>query len=696
MRMAFIPAPTLEKSVTRNQSRGKQRANAVTQFVAVDGEGMGRNAEHKYVLFGIGNTYISRNTDIQWWEAFTALYDHYRDNMGSAYVGFFLSYDFTRILRSLPQSRAEMLFLPERIATRRRRHNHARPFPVACTDPTGIEWEFDILGSKRLAIRPRACDCPRRAGFPLCKCKAASWLYVCDAGPFFQAAFLTVIEPSAWQEPIVSDEEYERIALGKSLRDVAVFDQDMIDYNQLENEALTRVMGELDKGLRQIGVRLKVSQWFGPGQAAQEWLKTLKLPKTEALREIIPEWFMKAAQQSYYGGWFEIFMHGHIPGETHEYDINSAYPAIIATLPCLQHGKWARGRYDTKLPKDGYTLVHCRIRGNDRYIGPVPFRRKDGSICRPLVAEGIYWLAEIRAAQAAGLVSELDILEWWHYLPCDCPAPLASIKSLYSKRLEVGKDTPLGKSCKLIYNSAYGKFAQSVGGEFVQYGNAIYASLITSGCRRMILNAIGTHPERSQAVTMVATDGVYFSSPHPTLHVAGNLGEWSHSVKKNLTQFKPGVYWDDKSREAISAGKSAKFKSRGISAKDFGKRISDIDAGFRDARSILSGNWPEIEFTIGFSMVTCKQALRRNNWASAGEVSEKNVKHTSDATDKRGSLYLASGTIRSKPLLHAYPDNDTDISTPYSETFGWAYESDENGVTPDGTVDETTRWVVLE
>lgn len=471
----------------------------------------------------------------------------------------------------------------------------------------------------------------------------------------------------------------------------------MIEYNQLENEILVRVMTELDKGLRQIGVRLKVSQWFGPGQAAQEWLKTLALPKSTDLKEIIPEWYMKAAQQSYYGGWFEIFMHGHIPGETHEYDINSAYPHIIATLPCLQHGKWTRGRYDTALPSEGYTLVHCRIRGNDPYIGPVPFRRTDGSICRPLHAEGVYWLHEIRAAQDAGLVSSLDILAWWNYLPCKCPAPLASIRELYKIRQSVGKDTPLGKACKLIYNSAYGKFAQSVGGEFVQYGNAIYASLITSGCRTMILNAIASHPDRAQSVTMVATDGVYFASVHPSVKISSELGDWSHSIKNNLTQFTPGVYWDDKSRAAIRAGKSPRFKSRGISAKDFAGRLHDIDASFREYREILRGNWPEIEFTIGFSMVTCKQALRRNNWASAGEVSRKNVKHTSDAGDKRGSLYMVGGNcIRSKPLLHAYPDQQSDISTPYSESFGWQYDSDENGITPDGTVDETTRWVVLE
>src|SRR6185312_6510244 len=53
---------------------------------------------------------------------------------------------------------------------------------------------------------------------------------------------------------------------------------------------------------------------------------------------------LDAARSSYYGGWFEIFAHGHIPEVTWEYDINSAYPAIISRLPCLSHGRWEYGR----------------------------------------------------------------------------------------------------------------------------------------------------------------------------------------------------------------------------------------------------------------------------------------------------------------------------------------------------------------
>ena len=72
------------KSATQHSARARKRANAIARFVAVDGEGSGNLADHKYVLLGVGDTYITSSEQIQWWEAFTALYDHYRTHQGYA------------------------------------------------------------------------------------------------------------------------------------------------------------------------------------------------------------------------------------------------------------------------------------------------------------------------------------------------------------------------------------------------------------------------------------------------------------------------------------------------------------------------------------------------------------------------------------------------------------------------------------
>ena len=166
----------------------------------------------------------------------------------------------------------------------------------------------------------------------------------------------------------------------------------------------------------------------------------------------------------------------------------------------------------------------------------------------------------------------MEYLSWLEYEPCDCKPPLRGLAGLYDARLRVGKDTPTGKAYKLIYNSMYGKLAQSVGNP--KFANSIYASLITAGCRTMILNAIATHPGRADDVLMVATDGVYFRSRHNDLAISNRLGGWSETRKENLTLFKPGVYWDDSARERIHLGKAPNFKSRGISARDFAIQLS--------------------------------------------------------------------------------------------------------------------------
>src|SRR2546421_12181667 len=108
-------------------------------------------------------------------------------------------------------------------------------------------------------------------------------------------------------------------------------------------------MGKLDEGFRSIGLRLPKDQWYGPGAAASAWLRQVGAPKRQDLEKeyVMPLLVHVAAKAAYYGGWFEIAMHGKIPGVAYEYDINSAYPSITAALPCLLHGTWKRSKSKT-------------------------------------------------------------------------------------------------------------------------------------------------------------------------------------------------------------------------------------------------------------------------------------------------------------------------------------------------------------
>ena len=337
-------------------------------------------------------------------------------------------------------------------------------------------------------------------------------------------------------------------------------------------------------------------------------------------------------------------------------------------------------------------MVRARVVGRDRYIGAVLHRDAKGNIMRPHATEGWYWKHELQAAKSAGLIKRIEKLEAWTYRPCACEPPLREVAGIYALRQQVGKKTPMGIACKLVPNSLYGKFAQSVGSP--KYGNPVYASLITAGCRTMILQAIATHPKGTSDVLMVATDGVYFRSRHPTLPCSDRLGDWDYEEKHALTLFKPGVYWDDKARDALKAGQAPVFKARGVNAEELGKQLWRIDRAFDYMRLEMfhkphDGRWPAIKFPVGFSMVSGLQALMRNNWESAGTLNQDiELKQSSDPHLKRCEPYLdisAGGILRTRPRKN----DPYEPSHPYEKRFGMEDPfSDENkeaaGITPEG------------
>jgi hypothetical protein len=716
---------------------GRPSQGLPLKFVCIDGEGFtDSDGVHRYKLLGVGQDQISNRNGLGWDEIMEFLYDHFEK--GTVFGGFFLGYDFTQCFKNLPEERARMLLTIEGRASRKRRvtgEHSVAPHPVEYDG-----WQFDMLGSKRLRIRPKRCRCSIQS----CPCKPkAPWMYVCDTGGFFQTSFLNVINPERWPEPIVTPDEYATILEGKGLRAVAELDASSARYNRLENEVLARVLGQYAEGLEAIGVRLTPSKWFGPGQAAQEWMRG-RAPKRKDVENAVPEWVRKAAEASYFGGWFEIMAHGPIPGATYEYDINSAYPAAIADLPCLLHAVYSRGSgKPPAFPEGSCTLVRARVWGQSygerrkkHYIGAMLHRDAGGRISRPLITEGWYWLDELESAQRAKLVTRITDDRWFEWVniqpgecPYDChPKPMHEVVGLYLRRLAAGKNSPLGIACKLIYNSMYGKFAQSIG--MPLYGNAIYASRITSRCRTKITDAIATHPEGKRAVAMVATDAVYFFSEHPTLECSEALGKWSAAIHHDITLYKPGVYWDGETRRQVAKGDNPAFKARGIDANAFASQLGRIDAEFAgwngavppdDGLPAGSGprTWPMVTYQPKFQMTSALQALMQGKWENCGLVKQGDdvepIKQSANPVDKRCAWYYDAndGFIRSEP--HFFGSNGgmrtgkangkwsswmECASIAYDKKFGaedpFSDESKEQwGITPDGYVGDVFRDILM-
>jgi hypothetical protein len=698
----------------RNGARDSRRASHDVEFIMVDGEGVGEGSEHIYVLLGCGDAQLERPqgfTDIT--EILGFLYEQFEKHPDASFCGYFLGYDFNMWLSLLPRDRAVYLLTENGRRKRQRtckcpkaqRCHHSRlpPHPVEYHG-----WQFDILGYKRFKFRPKRCTCKMAT----CKCKGqASWCYINDSGPFFQASLVSVIDPGRWTQPIVSEAEFNTIVEGKSQRGTAQLDDDMRKYNALENVVGARLLGELNKGFTAAGIRLNKRQWFGPGQAAQAWMRLEgKLEHTTQAVHNLPSELINALMATYYGGWFEIPCHGIVSGITYEYDINSAYPAIAARMPCLC-GKWWHGTGTPKgslrhgwLYGEGVSrmrLCYVLAIGRSPYLGPLPYRNVKGAVYRPRYVEGWYWQHEIDAARKAGLLHDYSVIEYWEYEPCKHRPPLRGLAGLYEARQRIGKDTPEGKAYKLVYNSVYGKLAQSLGEPV--YANPAYASLITSGCRTHILAAIATHPDKAAAVAMVATDGVYFMRPHPGLDgkISDSMGDWSVAQKHTLTLFKPGVYWDDHSRELINMGRAPRFKARGINAADFARSIADVDALFDSWVPGQPVTWPSVTFRSRFSQVSVLQALQwtenvkpprlqagRYRQLAGQVITGKELEQSSQPEVKRNDAVVRFDpgwdVWRSEPWDH----KGQGPSTPYERRFGFDTEASpwDEYATPEGSV----------
>lgn len=697
---------------------------------------------HSYPLLGVGKEQLINEdgSDLQWWQIYSHLYNQFLVvPRQTAFVGFSLGYDFTMWHKTMPWDRAAALLNPSDknyIARRKtsstRRSGNNEPFPMQITAPEGLvcpipirdggniwQWQSDMLGNmKRFKLRPQPCACKTSNCIHMGS-SPVPWMYVCDVFPFFQKSFLAVIKDI----PGIPDEIREEIREGKNNRASAILGETMKHYNVLENETLAlRVMPMLDEGFQKMGIKLSKKQWFGPGQASGIWLagtnEHKRAPKRVDLWPTLPDRLMDDMQSSFQAGWWDIFAHGHIPNESHIYDINSSYPHDISQLPCLgiyvkkndrwvfrSHGRWHYVKVDLSHPEDArylpslpdrtLALVRAYVTGHDKYIGAMLHRDVHGYISRPHTTGGWYWLDELQAAIEAGLVDEALVTEWWFYEPtCNCPSPLAEIKDLYALRLEYSKNSSLGMAARLGMNSAYGKTVQSVG-DNPPFTNWIYGSRITSRTRTKILKAIASHkPYGTKDILMISTDAFVSKHEHPSLPITDKLGDWSHNTLHNLTLAKPGFWWTDEAREALAKGMALKSKQRGISAEAFKKGLPEFDHQFNDWRGPnQDGNgWPVLTMELGFAMMTAKQALHQNCWENAGRVVNRRITidTASNMNIKRDPGFFDDeyGIYRSLPK----------VSVEYTESYGFnpamgvaqmrelgLQDPDAIGITPDGT-----------
>lgn len=527
------------------RSRGeKARGRARRRYtIGLDGEGMG-SAPHRYTLLawsdseGRRSGYVedTAGLDTERCLAFLAALP-----VDAHVCGYYLAYDWTMILRDLPNVALYRLFRP---GLRKRPKTEGGGFSPVRWRGYHLHW----LGGMMRVKRGRG-----------------EWVTVWDVGKFYQCPFVQALEDAGIDAGDIPAMKKRRAEFGpKDAEKVRAYCLD-------ECAKLAQLVEQLDAAHRAADLPLRT--WYGPGSAATVMLDAWGIRKK---RGEIPDAMRLPVACAFFGGRFEHGAFGRIAGPTYGADIVSAYPAECVRLPCLEHARWEWSEREADLDGAEQACVRFELATtrSKRAWGPLPVRAPDGTIVFPRSgASGWSWLVEYRAARRWSQVRFRGA--WILRRDCDC-APFAGIAELFDARLRAGKKSAVGGALKRCYNSGYGKLAQSVGDP--PFRSQAWAGMITSGCRARLLDVLWRY---DGDVLAVATDGVYSRVPLDVDRGAG-LGQWEcDEYPGGIVLVRPGIYWTESDvrsrglpRTLISAERAAILGA--IERGEPGVRMPDI------------------------------------------------------------------------------------------------------------------------
>lgn len=475
------------------------------RFIALDGEGCDIDGIHRYVLLSgmdsaTGKVYTLRNeSGIRTAKAL----DWITSLPKCLKIGYSLGYDWQMILGDLEHPL--LYYLHHRGGIRLTKHR--------------LEW------------------LPRK----LLRIDGHRWY---DVFAYFQTSFVRALE--TWGYP--DKERLARIAAGKADRGTfRIEDLDEIsEYNLDELCALIWLFNRLRDCVK--AADLHARQWYGPGDLAGSLLKH------ERVQNHLPAFDDSLGLPGYYGGRFDMARAGWVEN-VYSYDIHSAYPHAMRQLPSLADA--TIGVVERFNPD---TLALWHVRWNcppSTLYPPFPWRAHQGNILYPYQGEGYYWTPEVAAA-AERLGAYISIDEGMAIFPRSTDSPFAFVPDLYSQRaaLKAAGDGA-HMALKLALNSLYGKLAQNIGtaGKRPPFQSFVWAGLITSHCRAMVLRATLAAPEHVLAIN---TDGILTDAPID-LPMTDALGDWEYTDYDRALLLQPGLYLlqnDD--------GTTVQAKSRGF------------------------------------------------------------------------------------------------------------------------------------
>lgn len=314
---------------------------------------------------------------------------------------------------------------------------------------------------------------------------------------------------------------------------------------------------------------LKLTRWYGASSVVNTLLRQWNV-KREFKRltpRNTPHMLLNAINCAFYGGRIETTKLGMIRN-VYVYDLNSAFAYATTLLPKLNHGWQYTREYDESVP---FALWHVEYElPSGAYIGLLPHRKGNGTICYRRAGRGWYYAPEIREV-VRRYKDGVNIRIKEGYIVDYSPVSFADkINEIYNHRLALiaregkGKGEKLFKSMLQVF---YGKFSQSVGD--APYYCLPWAGWITSYVRAQMLQVIRG---QEQDIIYFHTDAVHSVKPLVQPQAGINMGEWTVNYYPIGFYMASGVhcFFD-------TAANVIKSATRGFEFIDFDEAIRELN-----------------------------------------------------------------------------------------------------------------------
>lgn len=515
-------------------------------FVAWDGEGItDATGIHRYVM--LCNSYgdsLVNPTGIGTLSAFQFLGTTVVHTTPAIHVVFGGSYDANMLLRDLDIDSIRELWTTGEVSWRGYRISYRPRKSLTIAQYAVPRWKKTKKGTFA----------------PNYQWKIRLW----DVHGFFQSSFV-----SALRSYNIAGNEHDRDVTEtmKKLRGTDAWNESAIPAMEMycigECRQLVTLMEQLRLHLNTAGITL--ARWDGAGAVAASLMKREGVKKYSH----VPSNLETIAAIAYSGGRIEAFQYGNHEGKTYVYDINSAYPSVIRSLPDLINGEWENVtdiRHHQNW-RDMFGLAYVTFDFPlSQKINPFFYRTKNGSIYYPHKGEGWYHIPEVSAALGDSQSSPyIKVTEFWLWVPetweeigthhdeygettfeyvlKEPHKPFAFVDTLYQQRKRWKLEGNGAQMvAKLGMNSLYGKLVQQLGGTAEKrppYHNLLWGGFITSSVRAQLYTAMN---QNQDAIVYSATDGICSTQPL-NLPVSKELGAWECTEYNGVTIIQPGVYF---------------------------------------------------------------------------------------------------------------------------------------------------------